>query len=115
MPSSAWKKKNAALNAANSHLTETLDQQTATSEILNVIANWPSGVQAVVDAIVKSAAKLVDPCIVYLCSPEDAQLVLPLHDALPILVGLHEGGAGGVGARRRRGEADRLRQFDHRL
>jgi len=41
-------------------LTEALDQQTATSEILRVIASSPTDVQPIFDAIVESALRLCD-------------------------------------------------------
>jgi signal transduction histidine kinase len=43
-------------------LQETLNQQTATSEILKVISSSPTNVQPVLDAIVNSAAMLFTPC-----------------------------------------------------
>src|SRR5262249_40660189 len=47
-------------------LKESLDQQTATSEILGVIASSPTDIQPVLDAVAASAA-----CV---CSAEDAQI-----------------------------------------
>ena len=43
-------------------LQETLNQQTATSEILKVISSSPTNVQPVLDAIVNSASSLFRPC-----------------------------------------------------
>src|SRR4030095_4979477 len=41
-------------------LTEALEQQTGTSDILRVISGTPTDVQPVFDAIVQSAARLLD-------------------------------------------------------
>ena len=46
------------LEARNKDLTEALDQQTATSEILRVISNSPTDVQPVFDAIAESSRRL---------------------------------------------------------
>ena len=46
------------LQAKNADLTEALEQQTATSEILRVISSSPTDVQPVFDAIVASAVRL---------------------------------------------------------
>jgi PAS domain S-box-containing protein len=48
----------AELGARNRDLTESLDQQTATSEILRVISSSPTDVQPVFDAIVRSTVRL---------------------------------------------------------
>jgi signal transduction histidine kinase len=50
--------KNQAITAAHAQVTETLEQQTATSEILRVISSAHTDAQLVFDTIVRSAVRL---------------------------------------------------------
>src|SRR6476646_6995564 len=56
------------LQVRNRDLTEALEQQTATSKILEVIASSPTDIQPVLDTIVQNAVRV--------CAAEDAQIRL---------------------------------------
>ncbi|HSB41516.1 MAG TPA: GAF domain-containing protein [Methylomirabilota bacterium] len=72
------------LEARNADLTESLEQQTATSEILRVISRSPTDVQPVFDAVTLSAARLCEARDSHLFRVEGDQLRLAAqHGALP--------------------------------
>jgi two-component system, NtrC family, sensor kinase len=52
--------KNRALTAANARVTETLEQQTATAEIVRVISASPTDIEPVLDTVARTAARLCD-------------------------------------------------------
>ena len=66
--------KNRALTEAHARVTETLDQQTATGEILKVISQSPTDVQPVFDAIAQHAWRLCEADVSGVC-PFDGELV----------------------------------------
>ena len=57
-------------------LTESLQQQTATSDILEVISNSPTDSQPAFDAIVRSGLKLFPEAVVVISLPEGDQVEL---------------------------------------
>ena len=68
--------KNGALTQAHRQVTEALDQQTATSEVLRVIAGSPTDLQPVLDALVESASRLCQAADTFLLLVEGDQLRL---------------------------------------
>jgi transcriptional regulator with GAF, ATPase, and Fis domain len=52
--------KNEALTQAHAQVSEALEQQTATSDVLRVISNSPTDVQSVFDSIAANALRLCD-------------------------------------------------------
>ncbi|HET9488788.1 MAG TPA: GAF domain-containing protein [Methylomirabilota bacterium] len=64
------------LQTKNANLTEALEQQTATAEILRVISTSPTDIQPVLDTVVRSAARF--------CGSKDAEIFYREGDSLRI-------------------------------
>jgi GAF domain-containing protein/CheY-like chemotaxis protein len=77
------------LQAKNASLTEALEQQTATANILRVISSSPTDVQPVFDAIVRSAVQLCGAQFGVVHRFDGEQLHVVAHDVTPeVLEGL---------------------------
>jgi GAF domain-containing protein len=74
-----------ALSAAHDQVTEALEQQTATAEILRVISSSPTDVRPVFDAIAETAARLCKSFDAAIYRPDGDRLVLVAHHgAIPL-------------------------------
>jgi GAF domain-containing protein len=80
-------RRNAELQASNRQVTDALEQQTATAEILRVIASSPTELRPVLDAVVESTLRLSDSKRVYLSLRDGGNLRLTaaagIYDAVP--------------------------------
>ena len=74
--------KNEALTHAHARVSEALEQQTATADILSVISRSPSDTQPVFDAIVQSAVRLCDGLFGTVLRLDGDRLYLAAHHNL---------------------------------
>jgi GAF domain-containing protein len=71
--------KNEALTVAHAQVTDALDQQTATSEILRVISSSPTDVQPVFDAIVGTGVHLCEAAYGFLARYDGVSMAMVAH------------------------------------
>jgi GAF domain-containing protein len=75
----ALQERNQALTQAHAQVTQTLDQQTAASEILKVISRSPTEVQPVFDTIVRNAARLCQAATATVLRTDGTMLYVPAN------------------------------------
>jgi GAF domain-containing protein len=92
--------KNRALTQAHAQVSEALEQQTATADILSVISGSPTDVQPVFDAVAESAARLCESfdSAIFRLDGDHLRLVahhgpIPAHSTLPLIRGTSNGRA----------------------
>ncbi|HSE90445.1 MAG TPA: GAF domain-containing protein, partial [Candidatus Binatia bacterium] len=78
--------KTADLKTTNSELREALEQQTATSEILGVIASSPTNIQPVLDVVAENAARLCEAsdALIYREQGERLHLAAKYGSSIPV-------------------------------
>jgi len=90
--------KNQALTQSHAQVSESLEQQTATSEILRVIASSPTDVQPVLEAVAESAARLCEaPDVSIFVQEADHLRVAARHGPIPSDTALPLSRESGVG------------------
>jgi len=87
--------RNAELRESHRQVTEALDVQTATSEILRVIASSPTNLSKALDALVMSLARLTNADRASIERLEGEEKVILAH-TMPTAVGVRELAAGSV-------------------
>src|SRR5262249_48901356 len=73
------REKNRALTQAHAQVSESLEQQTATSEILRVISSSPTDSKPVLDAVARSAMRLCESYDAMIMLREGEELHFPVH------------------------------------
>src|SRR6266542_4052329 len=79
-------RRNAELQESNRQVNEALEQQTATAEVLRVIASSPTDLKAVLEAVVASVARL--------CAADSANVQRLDGDNVVVLAATHSESAG---------------------
>jgi signal transduction histidine kinase len=77
--------KNRALTDAHAQVSEALERQTATSEILRIIAGSPTELQPVLDAIAENAARVCDArdAVIYRIEQGDVTRIVAGYGPIP--------------------------------